>query len=77
VGNNRDVAPVERAQCAAPVERAQSVSSCGRFSTYVLKHIELAAKLLDYFLRINKTNIHQSVVHGNFWQGRDTKTDNG
>ena len=30
------------------------------------KHIELAAKLLDYFLRRNKSNINQSGFTGDF-----------
>ena len=59
MGDKRGATPVECAQCAAPVERAQSVSSCGRFSIYVLKHIVFAAKLVDYSLRINKSNINQ------------------
>ena len=34
-------------------------SSLGRSGPYVRNSVELPAKLLDYFLRINKSNINQ------------------
>ena len=39
-----------------------SASMCALLRVYIFEHIELAAKLLDYFLRSDKSNINQLCV---------------
>jgi len=44
-----------------------------RNATHVLEHIELPAKLLDYFLRNNKSNINQIARDMCFHMSRENR----